>query len=110
MIRCSISNVRLAEKKSTIPFTAVSGKKPSARHIAKAVLIGMMAQACHIATTEGRCRELDCYNCFNTDCPLCGMNLSWVQKCLRCAYAAEPAGENCKECFAGGCGFEERVD
>ena len=110
MIRCGISNVRPAEKKNIIPFTAVSGKKTSARHIAKAVLIGMMVQASHIVITEGRCRELDCFNCFNTDCPLYGMNLSWLQVCLRCTYAAEPAGENCRMCFDGDCGFEERVE
>ena len=110
MIQCSISNVQPAEKKNNIPFTAVSGKKPSARHTAKAVLIGMMVQACHIATTEGRCKRMDCYNCFNADCPLCGEVIANVQKCLRCTFAAEPAGENCRLCFAGDCGYEERVD
>ena len=105
-----ISNARPAEKKNTILFTAVSGKKPSARHTAKAARTEKTESACRIVHTEGRCKSMDCFNCFNTDCSLCGEVIANVQKCLRCTFAAEPAGENCRLCFAGDCGYEERVD
>lgn len=98
------------ERKNIILCIAASIKKPSARAIARAVHIGRIVSVYHAAITEGRWRELECWECSNENCEYAGTDFSNYQRCLHCQFAMDPAGEECQLCFDGSCGFEEKVE
>ena len=102
--------VRLVAKKNIILFIAEYTKTPSVRPIARVVRIGMIVLVYHAATTEGRWPKLDCLNCDDTACNLYGQEIVWAQKCIHCQYGDQPVNEYCKLCFAGYCGYLERID
>lgn len=54
---------------------------------------------------------MECQNCEDSSCQLCGLEIVLMQRCLRCQYAAEPINAYCELCFEeNNCGFLERIE
>lgn len=53
---------------------------------------------------------MECSECDNLSCPLCGSDTAWLQRCFFCRYAESLDSGACKLCFSNDCGFIERAD